>query len=354
MPAVSSETRREIVGAHADANRHAVLEAELGVFQCVEQRPPPTRRAQPRELCIAAWNMERGRFLAPAAGLLSRVAPDVVLLSEMDAGMARSGQHHTARELAATLGHGYVYAVEFVELGLGGPEERIRCAGEENDHGLHGGAITSSLPLQRPTVVRLDAGGDWLDGSRGEARVGGRMAVLATVRAGGADITLASIHLESHSDPEHRGEQMGALLDAIEVYSPGAPALIGGDLNTMSMPTSHVFDPVHLKPALEADPERLLRPVRHEPLFGRARGAGFEWRICNEEGEGTHRHVGEGSDSHRTPVRLDWFLVRGLGCSGAAVIDAVDLATGEGLSDHEVLAVTVRPPAQRLPARGSP
>jgi endonuclease/exonuclease/phosphatase family metal-dependent hydrolase len=350
LPEVPPGKRREIAEAGPAAADHARLESELGVFACVEHAPSPARRSQPRELRVVAWNLERGRFLGPAAGLLSRLAPDVVLLSEMDVGMARSGQHHTTRELATTLGHGYAYAVEFVELDLGGAEERERCAGQENRHGLHGGAITSAHPLARPAVVRLDAGGQWLDGSRDEARVGGRIAVLATVRAGGSDVVLASVHLESHSDPEHRAEQMGALLEAIDAYAPGAPALVGGDLNTMSMPTGHLGEPERLKEALEADPERLLRPVRYEPLFERARAAGFEWRICNVEGEGTHRR-GPGGATRRTPVRLDWFLSRGLGCSGAEVVDAVDLATGDALSDHEALVVTVRPPARPLPSR---
>ncbi|HKJ23616.1 MAG TPA: endonuclease/exonuclease/phosphatase family protein, partial [Myxococcota bacterium] len=302
LPEVPPARRRAIAEAAPAADDHARLEAELGVFACVELAPPPARRAQPRELRVAAWNLERGRRLGAAAGLLARLAPDVVLLSEMDVGMARSGQHHTTRELAATLGHGYAYAVEFVELGLGGAEERERHAGEENRHGLHGGAITSAHALSRPAVVRLDAGGQWLDGSRGEARVGGRIAVLTTVRAGGSDVVLASVHLESHSDPAHRTEQMGALLEAIDAYAPGAPALVGGDLNTMSMPTADLGDPGRLKEALEADPERLLHPVRHEPLFERVREAGFEWRICNVEGEGTHRRA-VGAASQRTPVR---------------------------------------------------
>jgi len=323
----------------------AQLEAEPPVLQAVELAPPPVRPAQPRELRVVAWNLERGRFLAPAAGMLARARADVVLLSEMDAGMARTEQNHTTRVLAESLGHGYAYAVEFLELGLGSAEERARCAGRENTLGLHGGAITSRLPLCRPAVVRLDEGGQWLDGSRGEARVGGRIAVLATVRAGGADVAFASVHLESHSGPEHRAEQMRALLEALEVYAPGAPAVIGGDLNTLSMPTADFGDAERLREALAADPERLLRPERHEPLFESARAAGFAWKAANVLGEGSVRRV-EGGGSRRVPVRLDWLLVRGVSAAAPEVIDAVDPATGQPVSDHEALALTVRPPAR--------
>jgi endonuclease/exonuclease/phosphatase family metal-dependent hydrolase len=331
---------------------HAQLEAELGVFDRIEVAPPPARASSPRELVVAAWNLERGRHLVQSAAVLSSAAPDVVLLSEMDHGMARTGQRHTTRELAAALGHGYAYAVEFVELGLGDPDDRERHAGETNAHGLHGGAITSRLPLRRPAVVRLDAGGAWLDGARGEARVGGRIAVLASVRAGGGEVALASVHLESHSDPEDRAAQLGALLEALEAYAPGAPALIGGDLNTTSLAPADL-EPEGLRRALEEDPERLLRPARHEPLFERAGAAGFEWRICNALDEGTHRRS-EAAGSRRVPLRLDWFLARGLGCAEARVIDAVDPATGEALSDHELLTVRVRPPAAPLPRRQMP
>jgi endonuclease/exonuclease/phosphatase family metal-dependent hydrolase len=346
LPVVSPAVRRELARAAPGPGASARLEAELGVFHAVESAPPPARQAQPRALRVVAWNLERGRFLGPASGLLARSGADVTLLSEVDAGMARSGQHHVARELAATLGHGYAYGVEFLELGLGNAEERARCAGQENALGLHGGAITSRLPLARPALLRLDAGGDWLDASRGEARVGGRIAVLATVRAGGADVVLASVHLESHGDPGHRAEQMQALLAGIEAYAPGAPAVIGGDLNTLSMPTADLGDPEKLRAALAEDPERLLRPDRHEPLFARAREAGFAWKACNVLGEGTCRRR-EGEASRRIPPRLDWILVRQLPAAEPAVIDAVDLATGEALSDHEALAVTVRPARPR-------
>jgi endonuclease/exonuclease/phosphatase family metal-dependent hydrolase len=348
LPLVTVERRRELAAANLDAAAGARLEAELGALEAVEVAPPPARPAQPRELRVAAWNLERGRFLAPAAAVLARARADVVLLSEMDAGMARTDQNHTTRVLAAGLGHGYAYAVEFLELGLGSPEERARCAGRENALGLHGGAITSRLPLARPAVVRLDRGGHWLDGSRGEARIGGRIAVLATVRAGGTDIVLASVHLESHGDPAERAEQMRALLEALAAYAPGAPAVIGGDLNTLSLPTADFTDPARLREALAEDPERLLRPERHEPLFALAREAGFAWKAANPLDQGTCRRR-EREGSRRIPVRLDWLFVRGLSVSAPELLDAVDLATGQALSDHEALASTVRPPARRTP-----
>jgi hypothetical protein len=115
-----------------------------------------------------AWNAERCKRVEAAAGLLAPTGADAILLSEMDWGMARSGQRHATRELAAALGCGYVFAVEFLELGLGNEAERARHAGEANAVGYHGGAILSRHPLLEPALVRLGGDGDF-DGERASA-----------------------------------------------------------------------------------------------------------------------------------------------------------------------------------------
>jgi hypothetical protein len=50
---------------------------------------------------VVAWNAERCKFLDESAAFLAAQGADVLLLSELDWGMARSGQHHCARELAS-------------------------------------------------------------------------------------------------------------------------------------------------------------------------------------------------------------------------------------------------------------
>ena len=53
---------------------------------------------------MVAWNLERGVHLDAAIDILRERAVDVVLASELDVGMARSGNRHTAAELAGALG----------------------------------------------------------------------------------------------------------------------------------------------------------------------------------------------------------------------------------------------------------
>lgn len=308
-------------------------------FDRLEVRPPPTERAAPAEQArIAFWNVERGKYPDEAASLLRTLEADALLLCELDLGMTRSDQRHVVRELAERLGTGYAFGVEYIELGLGDPREQIWHAGQTNEAGLHGTAILSPASLARPALVRLETDGGWFDGRRGERRIGGRIALLATLEIGRVPVTLACVHLESHSDPDGRAVQLGLLLDAIERYAPGWPALIGGDLNTSTIARDWSRGRGE-KPSLP--PARLLDPVPFEPLFERAAQVGFRWRDCNVAGMATQRTRPDGTP--KPPFgKIDWFLGRGLRTREPKVVPAVD-AGGRALSDHEILLVTIAP-----------
>jgi endonuclease/exonuclease/phosphatase family metal-dependent hydrolase len=338
---VPAAQRVAIAAGPATPAAHAAALAALPFADAVEVRPGSAPRALPAAARVVAWNAERCRDVEAAARLLGASGADVLLLSELDHGMARSGQVHAARALAERLGFGCAFAVEFLELGLGGPAERAALpADAENAVGYHGNAILSRAPLRRPAVVRLGDDGAWFDGERGERRVGGRIAVVAQVELAGAPVTVAAVHLESHGDPAQRAAQTTALLDALDAYDPRAPVVIGGDLNTFSLGLAQVADGAAVAAALRDDPARWCRPERHEPLFALAAARGYDWRAANVLGEPTHRH-GTGSGSARGALKLDWLLVRGLAASAPAVLDAVDPRTGAMLSDHEAVAATV-------------
>ena len=334
---MSSRRRAELAAQPAES--HAELLAGLAFAQSVEVRRPPAPEPLGEGARVVAWNLQRGKHLDPSASVLERAGADLMLLSELDWGMARSGQHHTAAELATRLGCGYAYAVEYLELGLGDAEESGLHAGDANEVGYHGNAILSRAPLDRPALLRLEASGGWFDGERGEQRIGGRMAVLATGRLGGSDVVFASVHLESHSDPGERAAQFAALLNGIEAYRPSAPVLIGGDLNTFSLGPADVEDPDRARRLFEDDPGRLSHPVAHEPLFEIAAGRGYGWEACNVRGEPTQR-VAEPRPSRRGEMKIDWFLSRGLRAADPEVLAAAD-PRGEALSDHEPIAVSV-------------
>jgi endonuclease/exonuclease/phosphatase family metal-dependent hydrolase len=323
---------------HERLLRELALDAALDVFA-----PEGLAASLDDRFRVVAWNLERCKQLEASAGLLASLRPDLVLLSEMDWGMARSGNRHTARELAGRLGFSCAFGLEFLELDHGSPAEREQCAGQTDQVGYHGNALLARTPLLRPRLLRLERRGDWFDGARGERRVGGRCAVLAQVRVGGRAVTAAVVHLDSHATREQRADEMQALLDAIDAYDREAPALIGGDLNSFSLALAELTDPEQVAAALRKDPQRWAHPVPHEPLFERAASAGFEWTRCNAPGVPTLRHPepGRPAASARGALKLDWLLCRGLAGEAPRVIDAVG-ADGRMLSDHEAIAAELR------------
>jgi endonuclease/exonuclease/phosphatase family metal-dependent hydrolase len=230
--------------------------------------------------------------------------------------------------------------VEFVELDLGDARERSWHAGAKNAAGLHGAGIVSPYSLQTPELVRLERSGRWFDGVFGERRVGTRIAVMAELRLAAGPVLLVSVHYESHTGPDDRLKQTCVMLDAIDRHSPQIPVLIGGDFNTSTFEVPMSRQPELVAAALREDPQRLLLPMRYEPMFAELRARGYEWETCNPMGSATQRTRPDGTPA--PPFgRIDWLFARGLQCSDAAVIPAVD-ASGAAKSDHDALAVTIR------------
>ncbi len=104
---VSLERRREIAALPPGRSAHTEQFRDFSLFREIEIAKPP-RRAAPLSAParVAFWNAERCKHVEASAALLAHVGADVNLLCEMDSGMARSGQRHTAREVAGRLGQG--------------------------------------------------------------------------------------------------------------------------------------------------------------------------------------------------------------------------------------------------------
>jgi endonuclease/exonuclease/phosphatase family metal-dependent hydrolase len=241
-------------------------------------------------------------------------------------------------EVAAALGAGYVYGVEFVELGLGDHDER-RSANGENARGLHGNAVVTTAPVSEPAVVRLGDGSDWFAADSPEPRIGSRMAVVATIMIDSTAVQVVSTHLESASDTRHRAAQLESLLKAVDARDPGGPVVIGGDLNTFGATIEELADRRCVERMRAAEPARFSWPVEHEALFDIAARQGFSWVDANVAAP-TTRHAPDGLPDH-VPLKLDWLLTRGLEARRPTVVPAVG-ADGRPLSDHSVVLANVR------------
>ncbi len=321
-PAVLQDAGSEDAGR----TRHDALANRIPALHLVEAvQPARPTEAAPTQLRIAAWNLERCTEVEASAALLRRAGVSMALLSEMDLGMARSGNRHTTRDLAEGLGMGHAYGVEFVELGHGLGRELERYAGQTNDGALHGNGIVSAVPFRDPFMVRLDEGGAWFDLDWHHRRLGGRMAIGVTVDLARGPVILVSVHLENRSTPQDRSDALERLLAALP---PGAPAVVAGDLNTAEMPD----------PGAEPDLAWFDRPDGREPLFATLRRAGFDWTRCNAPDQ-TRRPI---PDGRRAPwvQRIDWFFTRGVAAANPITWPACD-AEGRPLSDHEMISVDI-------------
>ena len=316
----------EAAGGEGTRARHDALAARVPALQLIEARQPEGSPAPgPASLRIAAWNLERCTAVEASAALLERSGADVALLSEMDLGMARTGNRHTTRDLAALLGAGHAYGVEFVELGAGFGRELELYSGQANRGALHGNGLVSRLPFRDAFVVPLDDGGAWFDLDWHHRRLGGRMAIGATVTLASGPVMLASVHLENRSTPGERRAAMERLLAALP---PDVPAVVAGDMNVAALP----------KGEARHGSDWFARPEIHEPLFAAMQEAGFDWLACNTPDQ-TRRPIPDGRPAPWVQ-RIDWFFTRGVTVSRPLTWAATS-EDGTPLSDHELITVDI-------------
>ncbi|MEH7829966.1 endonuclease/exonuclease/phosphatase family protein [Gemmobacter denitrificans] len=308
-----------------DAIRHlprsvAAHDAHLASLPCMTSletggTAPETALAFP--FTVAAWNLERCLFPADSAAMLAGTGAQVVLVSEMDNGMARSAQAHTTADLAAHLGMAYAYGVEFVELGLGSETEREFCTADHNALGWHGNGLMAATTLAQPFLLRLPGQRFWFLQGGDQPRLGERMAIGAVVQTVAGPVVMVSTHLESNATAAARHTQMACLLDALEADFPGLPLLIGGDLNT----GNHIGG-----------------DWRAETLFDLARARGFAVHGGPEDQMTTRPSL-----ITRWPdraMKLDWFLARGLDIRRSWIVPSTD-RQDKPLSDHDMVLVEI-------------
>jgi len=315
LPVPDHPTRAALGTLPRSIETHDHAAEALGALHLVETGGVAAAPPLSLPIRVCAWNLERCLF--PEASAQALAGQDVVLLSEMDNGMARSAQRHTSAEIAAALGMGYAYAVEFLELGLGSPIEHEFCVDPQNLRGFHGNAVLARAPLLRPFRLRLHGLRQWFFDLE-QPRLGERVAVGAEIATEAGPVVFVSTHLESACGPGHRAAQMAGLITALEAQFPGRPLMIGGDLNT----GNHAGG-----------------DWRGEMLFDLARAAGFTVHGGPETVPTTRPSL-----ITRFPERamkLDWFLARGLVIDDVEIRPALD-ATGRPLSDHDRIETRIR------------
>ena len=347
-----------------------------GVVRREENAPPATAGGTDKESGIVsavAWNIERGNVFEGIVDALKNHVDlkdkDVLLLTELDYGMARSGNRFVARELAQEMGLNYAFAPVYIALQKGSGVE-AEMAGE-NTNSIHGLAMLSKWPMTNVHAVPLPNGKDKMWGK--EKRLGHLRALFADIRHPAGTFRAVTIHLDAHCSRAHRRKQMQIVLDHLDTLEP-IPTLLGGDWNTTTFNSQSstraimgYWRRVFMGPKNVAK-NHLPHPERYfeRRLFKSLETRGYEYKPFNNVGEGTlHYHVEsiEKNTNLRDWVpewcfpfifwaanrvgghvsgRLDWFAGKGIkqaaGSGPKTVGNLVD-DSGRPLSDHDAITL---------------
>jgi endonuclease/exonuclease/phosphatase family metal-dependent hydrolase len=319
---------------------------------------------------VVAWNLERGMQLEAQLEAF-RSHPylkscDVLLITEADAGMARSGNRMVSEVLARELGMTQVFAPCYIALGKGSGVER-HVEGD-NRFGLHGNALLSRYPIREIRAIPLDNGVDKM--AHREKRLGRQAAVAARIDFPNLSLHAVSVHLDAQSTQRHRHEQMRTVLDALPA---DGPVILGGDWNTSTYNSSHASRAIlgfALRVLMGVDHvirNHYLHPERRfeRKLFELLRDRGFEYDRSNCPGEHTMcydvtdaRATGNlrewmpewcfafirwalRNHGGRCPMKLDWFATRGVRVANPVVIHDVREGRTTPMSDHDAIGVDI-------------
>lgn len=322
LVSINADQREQILNAPRTSEAHRALLDRLPCMNAVQLGGQPGKERLPASFHVVAWNVERCLFPEDSANQLSHLHPQIVLLSEVDYGMARTKQRNTTEDMAAALGMTYAFGVEFFEMALGGDTEQEFCEDSFNAEGWHGNAVLSTVPFEKTALFRLDRDGHWFTPETGadtdQPRVGGRMAIAAIVPGESGPICVVSTHLESNADNTHRAAQFDDLMDLVDSFAPDMPVLIGGDLNTGN----------HMPPDFD---------WRKETLFQRAKERGYDWSFT---APGTTTRPSLITRHPDRKMKLDWICAKGMSCHDRGIVPSID-PNGRPLSDHDAVYARV-------------
>ena len=366
------EMERSTLYAEIRPEIERILNAVV-VGQIASLSNPKSRIQNPKSASALAWNIERGNIFEGIVDALEKHEDlkdkDALLLTELDYGMARSGNRFVAREIADRLKLNYAFAPVYIALQKGSGVES-EAAGE-NTRSIHGLAMFSKWPMKNIHAIALPNGKDKMWGK--EKRLGYLRTLFADIEHPAGTFRAVTVHLDAHCSRAHRHRQMKIILDHLDRLPP-LPTLIGGDWNTTT------FNAQNATRAILGYWRRVMMGVKnvvtnHYPhpdryfekdLFREVEARGYEYKTLNELGAGTIHYDVSSIEKNtnlrdwvpewcfpfifwaanrvggRVSGRLDWFAGKGLclaaGTRPKTVGNLVD-DTGTPLSDHDAITV---------------
>jgi len=269
---------------------------------------------------VVSWNVERGTYLDGVIGLLKTdnvlSKADVLLLTETDIGMGRSGNYNVSLEIANALNMNYCFATSFIVLSKGDIIEQANDT--ENTLSLHGMSILSKYKIESYKVVPIFQVQDPFY-SR-EMRLGIRKALICNIRIGGEYIDFCTFHLDLRASPKQRARQVKSVLDQL-IKSKSKYKLIGGDFNTTTYNLKNkiaLFRDLSFKflfLGTDRIVENYMKPEFHfeRPLFELLSKYGYDYHIYNDRTKATFYHdFNKSETSIKSRQYFPEFIVNGL------------------------------------------
>jgi endonuclease/exonuclease/phosphatase family metal-dependent hydrolase len=331
----------------------------------------PVAIARGSEISALAWNIERGNIYEGIVDALKNHEQlkdkDLLLLTELDYGMARSKNRFVAQDLARELKLNYAFAPVYIALQKGSGVEEFATG--ENTNSIHGLGMFSKYPLKNVHAVALPNGKDKMWGK--EKRLGYLRAIIADIEHPVGDFRAVTIHLDAHSSRKHRHLQMKIILDALDKL-PKLPTILGGDWNTTTynaQSSNHAIAGYFWRVAMGVKnvvKNHFPYPDRHfeKGLFGELEQRGYEYKKFNEPGAGTLHYDIESIEKNtnlrdwvpewcfpfifwaarrvggKVSGRLDWFAGKNIEIVGKPqTIGDLKDANDTPLSDHDAIAL---------------
>lgn len=363
----------EEIREEAERILNAVVVSEPVATGSFSQTENAVAIARGSDIRALAWNIERGSVFEGIVDALQGHQDlkdkDVLLLTELDHGMARSGNRFVAREIAERLGVNYAFAPVYIALQKGsGVESEMEG---ENTLSIHGLAMFSKWSMRNVHAVALPNGKDKMWGK--EKRLGYLRALFADIEHPAGTFRAVTIHLDAHCSRAHRKRQIELILDHLDTLEP-IPTLIGGDWNTTTFNSQSstraimgYWRRVFMGPKNVAK-NHLPHPEKYfeRPLFELIESRGYNYKTLNNVGSGTlHYHVEsiEKNTNLRDWVpewcfpfifwaanrvgghvsgRLDWFAGKGIKVAAGTRPKTIGKLTNSEnvpLSDHDAISL---------------
>lgn len=339
--------------AASEVYREIRDDAERILNAVVLESNSPIAIARGIDIHALAWNIERGNIFDGIVDALKNhhdlKDKDVLLLTELDHGMARSGNRFVAQEIANELGLNYAFAPVYVALQKGSGVESESDG--ENTLSIHGLSMFSKWPMKNVHAVALPNGKDKMWGK--EKRLGHLRALFADIEHPSGTFRAVTVHLDAHCSRAHRKRQMQIVFDHVDTLAP-LPTLIGGDWNTTGFNSQSstraimgYWRRVFMGPKNVAK-NHLPHPERYfeKPLFDMVEKRGYNFRDLNNVGAGT-LHYDVSSIEKNTNLR-DWvpewcfpFIFWAANRVGGRVSGRLDWFAGKGIDTKTAVAKTV-------------